>query len=367
MKLIKFLLKSVSVMFILLFSLFFLYIYKDNKNTNNGPIFIETIEFEEETEEPLNTKLEEEQNEEILLKTTEVNTIATIQNKEPEKTKFYYTNLDEYSKLIYNALEDQKDKLKNGTAEITISNKLSEAIENGENIESIFSAAVNAFEHDNPDIFYLEMSKLILYYEKNYLGKYKIYLKAKEENENYLISSFKNEEDIDTAQRKIDLVVNSILKEVEVIDNDYDKILYIHDWLAENIKYDETMARTNKDTIYGALVEGEAVCGGYAKAFKYLMDKLNINTIIVQGIGINEQGQENHAWNYVQLDGKWYGIDCTWDDPIIIGDLTFYTKKNYYTYFLKGQNAFYNDHKPFETFYGTNLKINYPELNTENY
>ena len=158
MKLIKFLLKSVSVMFILLFSLFFLYIYKDNKNINinNDPIFIETVEFEE-TDEQLNTKIEEEQINELFLKTTEVNTVATITNKESKKTKFYYTNLDEYSKLIYNALEEQKDKLKNGTAEITISNKLSEAIENGENIESIFSAAVNAFEHDNPDIFYLDL------------------------------------------------------------------------------------------------------------------------------------------------------------------------------------------------------------------
>ena len=97
------------------------------------------------------------------------------------------------------------------------------------------------------------------------------------------------------------------------------------------------------------------------------MDRLSINNIIVQGIGANEQGQEHHAWNYVQLNGNWYGIDCTWDDPIIIGDLTNYTEKNYYTYFLKGQKVFNNDHKPFETFYGTNLKIYYPELNLENY
>lgn len=366
MKLIKFLLNSVSVMFILLFSLFFLYVYNDNKNTNNGPIFIETVEFTE-TGEQLNTKIEEERNEELFIKTTEVNTAQIFQNNEIENTKFYYTNLDEYSKLIYNALKDQKDKLKKGTLEINISNKLSEAIENGENIESIFSAAVNAFEHDNPDIFYLDLSNLILYYESNYLGKYKISLKTNEENEKYLISYFENEEDVNIAQRKIDTVVNGILKEVEMKDNDYDKILYIHDWLTENIKYDETIVRINKDTIYGAFVEGEAVCGGYAKAFKYLMDKLNINSIIVQGIGINEQGQENHAWNYIQLDGKWYGIDCTWDDPIIVGDLTYYTKKNYYTYFLKGQNIFYNSHKPFDTFYGTDLKINYPELNMENY
>ena len=98
-----------------------------------------------------------------------------------------------------------------------------------------------------------------------------------------------------------------------------------------------------------------------------MLDKLNIDTIVINGTGINEQGQENHAWNYVSLDNRWYGVDCTWDDPIIIGDLSYYKEKKYYTYFLNGRNAFYNNHIPFETFYGSNLKINYPELNEDNY
>ena len=56
--------------------------------------------------------------------------------------------------------------------------------------------------------------------------------------------------------------------------------------------------------LYGALIEKECVCEGYAEAFKYLCDEAGLHCINVQREG-------EHMWNYVQLDGQWYSVDTT--------------------------------------------------------
>ena len=89
----------------------------------------------------------------------------------------------------------------------------------------------------------------------------------------------------------------------------------VHDYLIDNIDYDTTLAKKNIYDIYGALVQKSCVCEGYAKAFKYLIDQMEIPCVMVIGQATNTNGQtENHAWNYVQIENNWYAIDCTWDD-----------------------------------------------------
>ena len=44
-----------------------------------------------------------------------------------------------------------------------------------------------------------------------------------------------------------------------------------------------------------------------------------IPTITVVGEGISDGRSEAHAWNYVYIDGNWYGLDATFDDPIVRG------------------------------------------------
>ena len=255
--------------------------------------------------------------------------------------------------------------MKMGNSRIQLPEKIGEIIETN-NVEAIFSIAVNSFEYDNPDVFYLDSSKLVLYYERDTLGNYNIYLKHGDQFENYLIDGFSNKQEVEEAEFKIENIVEQIKNEIEPL-NTKQKILYIHDWLVDNIKYDETISKTNRSNIYGAFIEREVTCAGYAKAFKYVMDKLNFECIIVQGTATSEEKTENHAWNYIQIDNKWYGIDCTWDDPIIIGGSDNGTRQKFYTYYLKGKNVFNNTHKPFETFYATNVEINYPKLEQNDY
>lgn len=95
--------------------------------------------------------------------------------------------------------------------------------------------------------------------------------------------------------------------------------LAIHDYMVDNIRYDsDTLSvmpgyapEPNNDNPYGALVNGRAICLGYATSFQLLMDLAGIECITVHG-GTSD---EEHAWNMVRLDGEWYCVDVTWDDP----------------------------------------------------
>lgn len=82
--------------------------------------------------------------------------------------------------------------------------------------------------------------------------------------------------------------------------------LALHDGLIENCVYDESLA---KNTGYDLLVNGTTVCLGYAKAYQDLLSRIGIPSIVVSSEAME------HAWNLVQLDGQWYHVDVTWDDP----------------------------------------------------
>ena len=99
--------------------------------------------------------------------------------------------------------------------------------------------------------------------------------------------------------------------------NDYEKELAIYQWLTRNVAYDWSHQDPSKTTPrssyqpYGALVEGTAVCLGFATAFQLLMDMVGVECITV--VGAAYKSAEDHAWNMVKLDGEWYCVDATWD------------------------------------------------------
>lgn len=113
----------------------------------------------------------------------------------------------------------------------------------------------------------------------------------------------------DSKKKSLESQRNNILKEIKNSD-DFEKLLYIHDYIAENCKYIES-GKDYIETAFGCLVEKNANCEGYAKAFKYLCDGMGIPCSVV--VGITSDGL-NHAWNQVQLGGIWYNVDVTWDD-----------------------------------------------------
>ncbi|MGY3724676.1 Glucan-binding domain-containing protein (YG repeat) [Granulicatella balaenopterae] len=116
--------------------------------------------------------------------------------------------------------------------------------------------------------------------------------------------------------KAVDYKVEEILNQMKNL-SDRDKVAFAFDYLVDNITYDSRyLGRPSK---YNSLVEGRAVCEGYARAFKYLMDKSGIvaeyqTGLIKQPGGQNEATNSLHAWNRVKIDGKWYYVDATWGD-----------------------------------------------------
>lgn len=82
--------------------------------------------------------------------------------------------------------------------------------------------------------------------------------------------------------------------------------LSLHDYLIATTAYDETL---EKNTGYDILVNGTAVCLGYAQVYQDLLGRAGITSRIVVSDPMK------HAWNLVQIDGNWYHVDLTWDDP----------------------------------------------------
>ncbi|MBQ2946401.1 MAG: hypothetical protein IJE04_00925 [Bacilli bacterium] len=93
------------------------------------------------------------------------------------------------------------------------------------------------------------------------------------------------------------------------IDNmsNYDKIKSFHDHIINITKYDSDHANESY-TAYDLLTTGKSICGGYSDIMS-----IYLNRIGLQNYKINS---ENHIWNLVNLDGSWYHLDATWDDPV---------------------------------------------------
>lgn len=184
-----------------------------------------------------------------------------------------------------------------------------------------------------------------------------------ENNTLYLSFSYSYSDDkILAMQKKLNDTVTSIIS--AIINpgmTDLQKEFAIHNYLINNCKYD-TAALDNgyvvplSFTAYGALVNGVAVCQGYAEAFSLLLDAVGIEN----GLVISDT--MNHAWNYVNIGGKYYHVDTTWDDPISDkGNLLSFM------YFNLSDSAISKDHDWDKTTSPAATDIAYDFLNTGKY
>lgn len=112
--------------------------------------------------------------------------------------------------------------------------------------------------------------------------------------------------------------------------SDYEKSLRIHDRIVDRVTYNydaflvleqmegaPDMDQADIDetgTAYGALVNGSAVCTGYAQAYNLLAHLVGLPAIYVEGAVLTSGEWIDHAWNLVQIDGEWLFVDTTWDD-----------------------------------------------------
>lgn len=302
---------------------------------------------------------------------SEINSTNITYQSSASRTRFFYTQLDSYSKKIYDGLESNIDNMKSGTYNVEFGDAFSSILskEDGQNeLGNYYQSAIEAFTYDNPEVFFLDPTKMYLNIQTTTKGNnvtYNVYI-TNAEGSDYLAKGFNSKEQIDQCQAQIEQVKDEVIANVS--GNTENKIKYIHDFLVDNLSYDETISKDNIYNLYGALVNKECVCEGYAKAFKYLLDEAGVDNVIAIGTGTNSRGQtENHAWNYVAIDGSWYAVDVTWDDPVIQGWGLGTPSMYKYKYFLKGTDTMEKDHIPNGQFTTGGKIFSYPNISASDY
>lgn len=127
-----------------------------------------------------------------------------------------------------------------------------------------------------------------------------------------------SKEELAQKQQEMDAFVDSYVAEAEQYTDSLEQVLAVHDKLVLGCAYCTEAAEksgngtlTKEDYIYfhayGLFDKGTVVCQGYAQAFYAIMKKL--------GFEVNYCFNSGHIWNYIKLNGKWYHLDATWDDP----------------------------------------------------
>ena len=130
----------------------------------------------------------------------------------------------------------------------------------------------------------------------------------------HIFYSYYSEKECQLRIQKLEQAVREICAGLSKDQNLFDRELKLHDTLLEKVTYDKSAVDSadtpESFTAYGALVEGKAVCQGYALAMKLLLCYAGIESSVFSG---NVQGVA-HAWNAVLLNNQWYFLDPTWNE-----------------------------------------------------
>ncbi len=220
--------------------------------------------------------------------------------------KYYYLQLDNIEKEIYNNLINSKEKFLN-EEKITFAIKL----EKNQNLdfEKILQKAFFAYTYDNPEVG-IWFNHYKRYYS-NSNGYLYIILKP-----NFTTDSNLEFHSVSEAFKNFQIVCNSFVE--TLYGTDVQKIQQIHDWLIERCTYDDTYSLPNTNNVYGTIINGYSVCSGFAHAFKYIAELAGLNVLYVTGYSYNSvlNTFEPHAWNVVYVNNKYFLVDVTFDNTL---------------------------------------------------
>ncbi len=309
-------------------------------------------------------------------------------------THWFFDQLTEAQKPFYRAMEkmlaDGTFKTGDGSLDMTeddafMTQATASAYMNGNNpaagnLLTDFAAARDAFYADNPDVFYVDFSALSVRITKGTDGVHHVYIGAGR-NTTYYTEGFTSKDGVDAAIKEYDAALGELVdgaKKVDTVQGQTKEAAmagYVHDTLIRQVTYklENACKPENKGfirTAYGALVCGEGVCEAYTRAFKAAMDELGIPCVMVSGVFMHDrETPEQHIWNYVELEGAWYGVDATMDDPISPtgggkDGVDGYENREY---FLAGAERMAKHHYPSGILSGANYEFSYPGLNYKNY
>lgn len=178
-------------------------------------------------------------------------------------------------------------------------------VQDTETLTKKINKVLSAYFYDNPRCYYISNEYTL--YTRNFL-----LFKSSSVKLNYTTRP----KDLNITDREFENAIEEfLLRHVTNDMTDFEKEVAIHDALVEEVNYyennylDINTIPSAKHSAYAALVGKDAVCDGYSKAFKILLEEVGIESIIVGG----STGNIAHAWNLVKLDDGYYHVDVTSD------------------------------------------------------
>ena len=224
--------------------------------------------------------------------------------------QYQYLNQDQQHcyGLLYTTVRDAIDtdatiEDDNGDSEPGVRVVMDVSLEKNE-----MSDLYEAFMMDNPQFFFLDRVYSLEGHEKDGEAIYDTLLIR-------FTSGLKKRQ---KAIQTLDGTVDEILRRCPDTDDEYEIEKFLYDYLIDACTYDNDAANSNSSqyedaySAYGALVEGRAVCEGYAKALQLLLREASITATVVMGYSVEDR--ESHMWNLVRINGAYYYADATWDD-----------------------------------------------------
>ncbi len=223
----------------------------------------------------------------------------------PETESRLYKKMSNEEKTVYNAAYTA---LYRGYSEFVLKNV------DYQKILDIYGDALTAVIYDFPEFFWLNG-----------------YVKANAEyqtgsaNGNVTVTmgiyDYWNDSNLPEARKTFNEKLDALWKDAREVRDYWERIKFVHDAIIDMTSYDQesyelgdaadAMMDAYSNSAYGPLVEGVALCGGYAKLFELVMNRLGYVCEYITGTA--DGGP--HAWNLLWLDGEYYHVDVTWDDP----------------------------------------------------
>ena len=231
----------------------------------------------------------------------------------------YYAMLDDKGKHLYRQIYANANAL----------NKAFTPVEevNANQLKTAFTALFC----DQPQLFWMDTA---------YACKYKPDGKCVEID----LQFNKTSHNLESSKEEFENAANEIMNGAASLGSDYDKEVYVHNALLDKNTYN--LRAPLNQSAYSALVNGQTVCAGYARAMQYIMEKLGVPCYYCMGYA-----GESHAWNIISLDDGYYNVDATWDD----------TDPNTFDYFNKSDSEFNKNHRR------TDLSVYLPACNGTKY
>lgn len=283
----------------------------------------ETVETNEPLEEPKEEKTEvfEYSSKKLQTSNGERNIIYTLNENQVEVSGFIPEKNGKYILLLFVETNTQQEAVEVIDGKFNISAPIPES-ESDLTLNLFWGEAqYGDFESIVHDFVKIEKLEGAWHFKKSPVLEENVnaYYKEKKEKENLKSTRY-----IQTDDEEIISLSNEITKDAK---DDYDKVLKIHNWVAENIYYDyEALASGNFENAdaVSVLNSKRAVCEGYANLFAALTRAQNIPCAVKSGyalgVGIEKvwtekalQEESNHAWNEVFVNGRWIIVDATWD------------------------------------------------------